>query len=88
MLSKVEIWCLVLTLWSYKIVDQVGAVTYELELPIQYRVHNVFHISQLKKHTGTVLVSSELPYAADDTGVKTSFCVESCVESKRENFKN
>jgi hypothetical protein len=35
---------------QFKILTQTGAVAYELELPTKlFQVHNVFHISQLRK---------------------------------------
>ncbi|WVZ69818.1 LOW QUALITY PROTEIN: hypothetical protein U9M48_018547 [Paspalum notatum var. saurae] len=36
--------------WAFKIIDRKGEVAYQLELPDRLSgVHNVFHISQLKK---------------------------------------
>ena len=37
----------------YKIIKVISPVVYKLELPNNMRIHNVFHISQLKKYTGT-----------------------------------
>lgn len=34
------------------ITDQIGAVAYKLKLPEHARIHNVFHVSLLKKHVG------------------------------------
>jgi hypothetical protein len=34
----------------YKILQRVDAVAYKLELPPQPHIHNVVHVSQLKKH--------------------------------------
>jgi hypothetical protein len=33
----------------FKILEKRGQVAYQLELPPQYHVHDVFHVSQLKK---------------------------------------
>jgi hypothetical protein len=34
----------------FKVLQRVGAATYKLELPAHARIHNVVHVSQLKKH--------------------------------------
>ncbi|KAA0065939.1 putative polyprotein [Cucumis melo var. makuwa] len=36
----------------YKIIEEIGAVAYRLELPPEAAIHNVFHISQLKPKLG------------------------------------
>ena len=55
-------------LCPYKIIWKVGEVAYELELPLESKIHNVFHVSNLKKVVGQQIVtSSELP-PLDDEG--------------------
>ena len=52
----------------YRIVRRVGQVAYELELPSESKIHNVFHVSCLKKALGQHVTSSvELP-PLDDEG--------------------
>nr|KYP48389.1 Retrotransposable element Tf2 [Cajanus cajan] len=50
----------------YRVLDRIGEVAYKLELPPQSKVHNVFHVSQLKKHIGNTTASSNLPFQAED----------------------
>ena len=52
----------------FQVLDRVGQVAYRLKLPSSAQIHNVFHISQLKKCKGTVSHSGELP-TCDDNGV-------------------
>ena len=53
----------------YKVVRKVGEVAYELELPEESKIHNVLHVSNLKKTTGQHLApSTELP-PLDDEGL-------------------
>jgi hypothetical protein len=42
----------------YKVIKRVGEVAYELELPEGSRIHNVFHVSCLKKELGQQVTAS------------------------------
>ncbi|GMI86886.1 hypothetical protein HRI_002357900 [Hibiscus trionum] len=53
----------------FKILDQVGKVAYRLELPVNSKVHPVFHISQLKKRIGDAPCQQELPVIGPDGGI-------------------
>jgi hypothetical protein len=43
----------------YRIMRRVGEVSYELEIPEGSKIHNVFHVSCLKKAVGQVISTSE-----------------------------
>lgn len=47
--------------------EKLGPVAYRLDLPEGSRIHNVFHVSLLRKHLGsTVPTSSQLPMTDTD----------------------
>ena len=50
----------------YKIVERVGAVAYKLELPPDSKIHNVFHVLQLKPFLADYTpVFADLPVTTD-----------------------
>ena len=53
---------------TYRVIHRVGQVSYELEFPQGSKIHNIFHVSCLKKALGQqVTVTEELP-PIDDEG--------------------
>jgi hypothetical protein len=52
----------------YRIMCQVGEVSYELELPEGSKIHNVFHVSCLKKVVGQFIITSEELPPLDEEG--------------------
>jgi hypothetical protein len=52
----------------YRIMRRVGKVAYELELPEGSKIHNVFHVSCLKKAVGQFISTSEELPPLDEEG--------------------
>ena len=52
----------------YKIIQKVAEVAYELELPPESKIHNVFHVSNLKKVVRQQIVTSSELLPLDDEG--------------------
>jgi hypothetical protein len=47
---------------SYRVIERVGEVDYELEVSEGSKIHNVFHVSCIKKAVGQqVSILEELP---------------------------
>lgn len=54
----------------YKITEKVGPVAYRLALPLSFLIHNIFHVSMLRKHVGPVTtISTQLPPMTDVEGL-------------------
>ena len=55
----------------YKVIQKIGEVAYELELPKGSKIHNLFHVSCLNKYTGQQIVILDTLPPLDDEGQLT-----------------
>ncbi|GJT12307.1 hypothetical protein Tco_0859349 [Tanacetum coccineum] len=46
---------------QFVVLKRVGKLGYELQLPTQIQIHNLFHVSQLKNFRGTMTNVGDLP---------------------------
>ena len=55
----------------YQIIQKIGTVAYKLALPSGSHIHNVFHVSLLRKHLGPTVTQlfTELPPVTDDSRI-------------------
>lgn len=66
--------------------ERWGAVAYELELPSNSKVHNVFHVSRLKKALGhNIVASTQLPPL--DEGGQLVLIPEEIFDSKERSLR-
>jgi hypothetical protein len=57
----------------FRVMQRIGSSTYKLLLPKKCQLHDVFHVSQLKKHLGPQAVpSKELPLLDAKGTIKVS----------------
>jgi hypothetical protein len=70
----------------YRVTRRVGEVAYELELPEGSKIHNVFHVSCLKKALGQhITTSAELP-PLDEEG-QLVLVPEEVLEVRKRSFE-
>lgn len=57
----------------FHVMEKIGAITYKLLLPEGCQLHPVFHVSQLKRHLGPIVVpSKELPLVDEKGNIKVA----------------
>lgn len=51
---------------QFLVLEKIQEVAYKMQLPPQLRIHNIFHVSQLKRHVGESIISSTLSTSDED----------------------
>ena len=69
----------------FPVEDKIGVVAYKLKLPLGSMVHNVFHVSQLKKFNGTATAGNFSPSPLLDTSQKEPAAIIDRMTVKRGN---
>lgn len=46
---------------SFKVLEVVGKVAHSIQLPTDAKVHNIFHVSQMKAYHGEPLIMIQMP---------------------------
>ena len=70
----------------FRIIRKVGEVAYELDLPAKSKVHNVFHVSCLKKALGHHIVPSTVLPPLNDEG-KLVLIPEAIIDFRERNLR-
>ena len=65
----------------YKVLKRVGQVAYQIQLPLGSLIHDVFHVSLLRKCVGRVSGSS--PIMVEDTAATSSLPPPECILDER-----
>jgi hypothetical protein len=71
----------------YRIMRRVGEVSYELKLPEGSKIHNMFHISFLKKALGQFINTSEELPPLDEEG-QLEFVLEEVLEFRGRKLRS
>jgi hypothetical protein len=71
----------------YRVIRKVGEVAYEIEQPEGSRIHNVFHVSCLKKAVGQFISTSEELPLLDEEG-QLELVPEEILEFRERRFSS
>ncbi len=71
---------------TFRLIKRVGEVAYKLDLLIESRVHNIFHVSHLKKALGHQIIPSIVLPTLDDER-KLVLVPKAIIEFRERNFK-
>jgi len=69
----------------YPILEKIGVVAYKVQLPANSLIHNVFHVSQLKKLVGEANTSRDCPLSKEEAVIKEPKAIIDITTVKRGN---
>ncbi|XP_028214852.1 uncharacterized protein LOC114396874 [Glycine soja] len=69
----------------YAIIDKIGSIAYKIQLPVGSLIHDVFHLSQLKKFVGEANTSTHCPRNDEETRIKEPEAIIERMTVKRRN---
>nr|KYP45064.1 TMV resistance protein N [Cajanus cajan] len=69
----------------YPVLEKIGAVAYKVQLPANSLIHNVFHVSQLKKLVGEAHTSTDCPISEEEAVTKEPEAIIDRTTVKRGN---
>ena len=69
----------------YAIIDKIGSVAYKIQLLVGSLIHDVFHLSQLKKFVGEASTSTHCPRNDEETRIKEPEAIIERMTVKRGN---
>lgn len=72
----------------YQITVAIGKVAYKLELPSESKIHNVFHVSQLKAFHGTLPQAIHIPTWMQGTNTEHSLVPAPIIDRRVVKFHN
>ena len=69
----------------YIVLEKIGVMAYKVQLPANSLIHNVFHVSQLKKSVGETNTLTDCPLSEEEVVIKKPEAIIDITTVKRGN---